>query len=97
MSYITTQLIGTLRKTNGEPYANAEIIIEMTDADNSFTGTRSSAYCDEYGEYNFKVLGGYHNIYILDNPDAVETKIGRVHVAPADYDKVYTLEDLLEK
>lgn len=97
MRHITTHLIGTLLKTNAEPYANAEIIIEMTDADDSFVGTRSSAYCDKYGEYNFKILGGYHNLYILDNPEGVETKIGKVHVSPKDYDKVYTIEELLSK
>lgn len=94
---ITTSLVGTLLKTNAEPYSNAEVIIEMTDADNSFIGMRSSAYCDEKGKYSFKIMGGYYNLYILENPDAVETKIGKVHVSPSDYDRVYTIEELLNK
>lgn len=97
MRHITTHLEGTLFNAVGEPYKDAIIIAEMTDQDDSWTGIRSKAYCNEYGEYKFKLVGGYHNLYVLENEDAVEVKLGKVHVAPSDYDKTYTIKELMYK
>ena len=38
---VTTHLQGILTNPMNEPYNNAEIIVEMTDADDSFIGLRS--------------------------------------------------------
>jgi hypothetical protein len=94
---ITTHLQGTLLSPVGEPLPNAVITSEMTDADGSYVGVRVSVRTDENGKYNFKLVGGYHNIYVAKTEDDTEKLIGKVHVTGNDYDTVYTLEALLNK
>ena len=94
---ITTHLRGILTNSVNEPYNNAEIIIEMTDADDSFTGLTTSVFTDRTGKYDFKLQGGYYNIYVVPTPDDIRVKIGKVHVATSDFNTLYTLEELINK
>lgn len=94
---LTTHLQGKLYGPTGEVLPNAVITVEITDKDGSSVGLRTSTITNEHGIYNFKVTGGYSNIYVAKNVDSSEYLLGRVHVAPTDYDKVYTIEGLIHK
>ncbi len=94
---ITTHLQGVLTDPMNEPYNNAEIVVEMTDADDSFIGLRSSRFTDSQGEYYFTLQEGYYNIYVIPNEDATEVKLGKVHVVASDFNKSYTIEGLINK
>lgn len=92
---VTTTVEGILYSPMGDKLLNAAIITEITDKKGESVGLRSTTYTDEYGRYKFKLIGGYHNLYILPTPDGVEKYIGTVHVTGKDFDKIYTIKDLL--
>ena len=94
---LTTHLQGKLYGPTGEILPNAVITVEITDRNDSYVGLRTSTKTNEYGIYNFKVTGGYSNIYVAKDEDSSEYLLGKVHVAPSDFDKVYTIEGLLHK
>lgn len=94
---ITTHLAGILTDNVNEPYNRAEIQLEMTDADDSFTGLTTSVFTDKNGNYSFKLQGGYYNVYVVPNEDAIRVKLGKVHVTNKDFNTLYTLEELLDK
>jgi hypothetical protein len=94
---VTTHLQGILTNPMNEPYNNAEIVVEMTDADDSFIGLRSSRFTDTKGNYYFTLQEGYYNIYIIPNEDATEVKMGKVHVTQKDFNTSYTIEGLINK
>lgn len=94
---ITTHLRGTLTNNVNQPLKNAEIQLEMTDADDSFNGLTSSAFTDEKGKYDFKIQGGYYNVYLIPTEFDVRVKLGKIHVTDKDFNTLYTLEELLDK
>lgn len=94
---ITTHLRGTLTNNVNQPLKNAEILIEMTDADDSFAGLSASVFTDKNGNYDFKIQGGYYNIYLIPTEDDIRVKLGKIHVTEKDFNTLYTLEELLDK
>ena len=93
----TTHIQGILLDNMGNTMNEATITAEKTDRDLSYTGLRVSTKTSIEGVYNFKLLEGFYRIFVTPSDKKTETEIGTVHVNAGDYDKAYTLEELLDK
>lgn len=97
MAKKTTHLEGFLTNNGNEILPEGSIIVETTDQDLSYKGTRTKHKVNSKGLYQFKINEGYYNIYVLDNDEATQVFLGTVHVSKNDFNKVYTIEELLDK
>ena len=88
---ITTQVQGFLL----DPMKNA--LSKATDSKGSAKGLRATYQTGVKGFYKFFLVEGYHNIYLLKDEDSTEQLVGTVHVQESDLNKVYSLQELLNK
>lgn len=94
---ITTQLQGYLLDPMKNPLSNYTIIAEATDSYGSAKGLRATFKTGIDGFYKFYLVEGHHNIYLLKDEDSTEKEIGTIHVRDTDLNKVYTIQELLNK
>lgn len=94
---ITTQVQGYLLDPMKNPLKGYDIIAEATNSHGTLKGLRSSHTTAYDGFYKFFLVEGYHNIYLLKDKDSTEQLIGTVHVQENDLNKVYSLQELLNK
>lgn len=94
---ITVQLQGYLLDPMKNPLKGYDIIAEATDSHGTLKGLRSSYKTSSNGFYKFFLVEGYHNIYFLKDEDSTEQLVGTVHVQESDLNKVYSLQELLNK
>ena len=94
---ITTQLQGYLLDPMKNPLVGYTITAEATDSFGSAKGLRASYKTGIDGFYKFYLVEGNHNFYLLKDSDSTEQKIGSINVKESDLNKVYTLQELLNK
>lgn len=94
---ITTQLQGYLLDPMKNPLSKYTIIAEATDSFGSAKGLRATFKTGINGFYKFYLVEGHHNIYLLKDEDSNEQLIGTINVKESDLNKVYTLQELLNK
>ena len=94
---ITTQLQGYLLDPMKNPLSKYTIIAEATDSFGSAKGLRATFKTGIDGFYKFYLVEGHHNIYLLKDEDSNEQLIGTINVKESDLNKVYTLQELLNK
>lgn len=94
---ITTQVKGYLLDPAKNPLKDYTIIIEATDSKGSIKGIRANYKTNTNGYYDFFIVEGYHNVYTLKDEDSNEILAGTVHVQENDLNKIYTLQELLDK
>ena len=94
---ITTQIQGYLLDPMKNPLKNYTIIAAATDSHGSLKGLRSSFKTNSSGFYKFFLVEGYHKIYTLKDEDSNEKEVGTIHVTEPDLNKVYSLQELLNK
>lgn len=94
---ITTQVQGYLLDPAKNPLKDYSIILEATDSKGSMKGIRSVYKTNKNGYYKFFIVEGYHNVYTLKDEDSNEILAGTVHVQENDLNKIYSLQELLNK
>lgn len=94
---ITTQVQGFLLDPMKNALSKYTIIAEATDSKGSAKGLRATYKTGVKGFYKFFLVEGYHNIYLLKDEDSTEQLLGTVHVQEDDLNKVYSLQELLNK
>lgn len=94
---ITTQLQGYLLDPMKNPLSKYTIIAEATDSFGSAKGLRATFKTGIEGFYKFYLVEGHHNIYLLKDEDSNEQLVGTINVKESDLNKVYTLQELLNK
>lgn len=94
---ITAQMQGYLLDPMKNPLKSYTIIAEATDSKGSVKGLRSAYKTNANGYYKFFLVEGYHNIYTLKDEDSKEELAGIVHIQENDLNKVYSLQELLNK
>ena len=94
---ITTQVQGYLLDPLKNALKDYSIIVEATNSQGTMKGIRSTYKTNSSGWYKFYIVEGYHNIYTLQDEDSVEKLAGTVHVQENDLNKVYSLQELLNK
>ena len=93
----TTHVSGVLLDNMGNPMKEAQITVEKTDKDMSYTGLRTTIKTSIEGRYNFRLIEGFYKIFITPADKQTEIELGIAHVASRDYDTQYTIEELLDK
>ena len=94
---ITVQMQGYLLDPMKNPLKGYTIIAEATDSHGTLKGLRSSYKTSSNGFYKFFLVEGYHKIYTLKDEDSSEVEVGTIHVQENDLNKVYSLQELLNK